>query len=41
MRKKRPYYDGELVSDFTNREFEKDLREAQLPNFQSQQNLKN
>jgi hypothetical protein len=40
MRKKRPYHDGELVSDFSNRDFERDLREAQLPNFPGQQNLK-
>jgi hypothetical protein len=39
MAKRKSYHDGELVNDFMNREFEKDLRGAQLPNFPDQRKL--
>jgi len=39
MAKRKSYYDGEFVMDFMNREFVKDLRNAQLPNFPDQSKL--
>src|SRR5436853_1342957 len=38
-KRKKTYHDGELVTDFLNRTFQKDLRDAELGRFPDQQRL--